>query len=190
MCVCSHRRSVHHPIGSLLAFKYHTVCFPPLLRGPENKNTTGNTHPNLKLTTEFPRWPVLLLSLHHNEVPFMIHPLVQAVILFLRTEDYTSGLWMTANKMNNLSASHPHLLVQRQHPFFTDVSFCQIDCCEQRKQRCEPSMLIFLQWWSQLSPTRLSVKAYDRRSCTFACLSFVRMSKIHTDVLYLQSCSP
>lgn len=54
VCVCSHRRSVHHPIGSLLAFKHHTVCFPPLLRGPENKNTTGNTHPNLKLTTDIP----------------------------------------------------------------------------------------------------------------------------------------
>lgn len=49
---------------------------------------------------------------------------------------------MTENKANHLSVSHPHLLVQRQHSFFADVSFCQIDCCEQRKQRREPSKLM------------------------------------------------
>lgn len=57
--------------------------------------------------------------------------------------------------MNGWSASRPHLLVQRQHPFFTDVSFGQIDGCEQRKQRREPSVLIILQERSQLRRTRL-----------------------------------
>lgn len=38
--VCAHRRSVYHPVGSLLAVKHHTVRFLPLLRSPKNKKHT------------------------------------------------------------------------------------------------------------------------------------------------------
>lgn len=75
--------------------------------------------------------PVLLLSLHHDEIPFMIHPLVQAVVLLLRTEPDTSGL-NEASAMNGCSGALAHLLVQLQDSFFTDVPFGQVDRCEQR----------------------------------------------------------
>lgn len=44
---CSHRRSVHHPVGSLLALEHHTVWLLPFLRRPEEENssTTIETKP-------------------------------------------------------------------------------------------------------------------------------------------------
>lgn len=45
---CSHRWSVHHPVGSLLALEHHAVRLLPFLCSPEegeNSNTTIEMHP-------------------------------------------------------------------------------------------------------------------------------------------------